>query len=1025
MNPITVTIEGFGPYAARQTIDFQELGEASFFLIHGTTGSGKSTILDAICFALYGDTSGGERSAEQMRSQYAAPQTRTRVVFDFSLGREIYRVERLPKQRVPKKRGSGFTEQSSQATLWRRTECRAEDEEGDVVASGHGDVTKEIVAILGFESNQFRQVVVLPQGQFREFLTASSQERERILNVLFKTEKYARVEVLLKDAASQMSKQVEEQRKERDWRLKQAHVASVAELEALLVEQQHILAEQRRQEERLRQEEAQAEKRFADGKEIQRKLAERDAADEALQAVEDEQERINIDQEELTNAVHASALANDESILRDSQEALQQAQEAHQQAIAQYEEAVLALDDANAALEEEQQREEERAQAQKEVTRLEAMRERIAALESARAECEEAQHRYEQAQDEEQAAREHLESLTEQHKQHQEELDQQQQIAYQRASRHAHTNELDRALQAREQIEQYTQQYAKIEQQCEQTSLEIAAAKTRYQDARSAYERQQQAWIEGQAAVLARKLIAGQPCPVCGSREHPVPATAIDADLPTDETLEASRVAVEEREQALETARSELHRLESEKTSLEAKIQSYERDLGAHQETSLEALRRMHTEATQALDEAETAVQRVEVLKAEGEAEKHHLQAQEASAKEREQALQEAQRTLWSAKERLQERSQGIPAELQDEQALDTAIQRAIAYADSLEQALKQAQQAVSKAETDVARAEERRNSHQQAEMRAAEEADHAQTSFQEQLQAKGFVNEEQYQAAKRSKEDIFRLEERIQSFTQRLATAHDRRDRAHKEAEGLTPPDLTFLEEKRDAASEALEQAISENATSQNNVQVLTRWLKETQEIEEQIGDLDKQYTIVGTLAGIANGNNESKISFQRFVLATYLDRVLVTASERLRIMSNGRFQLKRAEESTDRRKAGGLDLEVYDVYTGQSRPTKTLSGGESFQASLALALGLADVVQSDAGGVHLETIFIDEGFGSLDEESIERAIKVLMGLQEGGRLVGIISHVAELQRRIQTRLEVTSSRTGSVATFNVPLAS
>jgi exonuclease SbcC len=290
---------------------------------------------------------------------------------------------------------------------------------------------------------------------------------------------------------------------------------------------------------------------------------------------------------------------------------------------------------------------------------------------------------------------------------------------------------------------------------------------------------------------------------------------------------------------------------------------------------------------------------------------------------------------------------------------------------------------------------------------------------FAERLQMAGFATDASFQAAKRSPAEIDHLEEAIRHFEGELRGARDRFERACQAAASLVPPDIQTLEHVSKQAKADLETALKAEIMLVGQLQQLDAWLHDLRDTARGLQALELQYTVSGRIAEVANGHNTHGITFQRFVLAALLDDVLVAASERLRTMSRRRFSLQRATARADRRMAGGLDLEVYDTYTGTTRAVSTLSGGESFLASLALALGLADVVQVYAGGIRLDTVFVDEGFGSLDPEALDLALRALVDLQQGGRLVGIISHVPELKERIDVRLEVIPAQRGSVTRF------
>ena len=283
------------------------------------------------------------------------------------------------------------------------------------------------------------------------------------------------------------------------------------------------------------------------------------------------------------------------------------------------------------------------------------------------------------------------------------------------------------------------------------------------------------------------------------------------------------------------------------------------------------------------------------------------------------------------------------------------------------------------------------------------------------------FSDEDTWIAACREPDEVERLRGEIAAHADEAARTAERLRLARAAAEGVTAPDLGDLEAAATTAAEAALAARTAAVELSAAAETASRQLERLAELDREAADVHERYEVVGRLADVANGDNPRHLSFQRYVLGAFLDDVLVAASQRLHLMTKGRYRLERTERRFGGKAAAGLNLEVYDAWTGVPRPVSTLSGGESFMAALSLALGLAEVVQAHAGGIHLETVFVDEGFGSLDDESLDLAISALMGLGEDGRLVGIISHVGELRERVDARLEVTADRTGSRAKFRV----
>ena len=468
---------------------------------------------------------------------------------------------------------------------------------------------------------------------------------------------------------------------------------------------------------------------------------------------------------------------------------------------------------------------------------------------------------------------------------------------------------------------------------------DAAAVEAAWTTARDRAAAADAAWREAQAGRLAEGLRSGEPCPVCGSPDHPSPASLPD-ETPAQDEVEAFRDAA---------------------------------------------------------DRASTA--RDETTK--------RLVAAEASAA--------------AAAARLAERQKAAPADFADPAALAAAIAAADARSAELVAAHRSAQAVAHETATAAATAATAAATAAEELARADEEVGFACDALAERLAVASFADEDTWLAACREPDAVERLRGEIAAHADNVARAAERLRLARAAAEGVTAPDLAGLEAAAVAAAEAALAARTAAVELSAAADTASRQLERLAELDREAAGVHERYEVIGRLADVANGDNPRHLSFQRYVLGAFLDDVLVAASQRLHLMTKGRYRLERTERRFGGKAAAGLNLEVYDAWTGIARPVATLSGGETFMAALSLALGLAEVVQAHAGGIHLETVFVDEGFGSLDDESLDLAVSALMGLGEDGRLVGIISHVGELRERIDARLEVTTDKTGSRARFRV----
>ncbi|MFZ2089193.1 MAG: SbcC/MukB-like Walker B domain-containing protein, partial [Desulfobaccales bacterium] len=367
----------------------------------------------------------------------------------------------------------------------------------------------------------------------------------------------------------------------------------------------------------------------------------------------------------------------------------------------------------------------------------------------------------------------------------------------------------------------------------------------------------------------------------------------------------------------------------------------------------------------------------------------------------------------------VKEKSKNIPEDFRDPGLITQALGENGLRLETLTKALAEAQEKKESTIRAQAMCEAVLKNAQEVLGAAGEYAEQARQQFTLRLEKSGFKDRDDFAAAQMAQEHMDQLTAVIQQFQEELQGARERARRAEKEAKDLEPPDCDALEKHLKAVKVQKDETLKKIAILTEQVKQLTGLLDQLERTAQEIAALEGRYAVVGRIADVANSRNAQGITFQRFVLVALLDDVLLAASQRLQVMSKGRFELERSRERLDQRTAGGLDLMVFDAHTGTSRPVNTLSGGESFIASLSLALGLSDVVQAYAGGIKLETILVDEGFGSLDPESLDLAFRALMDLQKGGRLVGIISHVPELKERVDVRLEIAPSNRGSKVKF------
>ncbi|MFQ6371805.1 AAA family ATPase [Shewanella sp. YIC-542] len=1024
MKPLTLTLAAFGPFADTQQIDFTALGDNPLFLINGPTGAGKTSILDAICFALYGKTTGNEREGSQMRCDYADDELLTQVQFTFELGQRRYRIRRVPEQMRAKSRGEGFTPQKSEAQLWR---IHADGREELLVANKVTDATAMVQDLTGLDVDQFRQVMVLPQGKFRELLLADSKEREKIFSQLFQTHIYSRIEERLKQQALEIKANA------RDMQQRQQGILETAGVETPEALEQGIIALSAPYEAatKAKQQAQHGKEQALTALEAAKALALEFDACERLQqqkaALSHQAPQQQLLQQQLSQARRAEKLNPAVMQLQQRQQELTQAQQALHKAELQHDQAKVHLQQASAAQAQLPQMEQQQQQGQLQLQQLQQLQPLLAELERQQQQLHKQQQQLGTAQ---QQAQHQRQALTEQ---------QQQRLALQATIRQLATHAasvsglqqqqfaLSRQQEQWQQRDALTAQQQQLQQALERAQSAGLQAKQQKQQAETHYKELQLRWHQGQAAILARELQPQQPCPVCGSCQHPDPAKS-EVSLPSSEQLEQAQ-------QQLEQARSAYDDLRSEYKSLRDRLQPLQQQLHEQQQLLAECPWQSLAELQAAQQRNQQALEAALHATTEHEAQQQRLAQSELALQQLQQQLDACQlqtstlsAALGTTQGILSEQQRQLPPALQalapaaavkQVQQQQTQQQQVLA---ELTAKMAQVQQHYQQAGTAATQADSELQYCQQQLTQAIERQQQAKSQLQAQLQAAEFASLEALAQATRDGHAMTTMEQQLRDWDKQWDQLTGQLDALQQKLQAQVKPELGQLQAALDGKQQQWQQAEAQWQQLHTQMANLKQAAAKLAQEAKALQALDGQYAVVGTLADVANGNNQSKLSLQRFVLSVLLDDVLLQASDRLSLMSKGRYRLLRKEERAKGNKASGLELEVEDAYSSRVRPVATLSGGESFMAALALALGLSNVVQAYAGGIRLDTLFIDEGFGSLDQDSLELAIRTLTDLQAGGRTIGVISHVSEMKEQMSARIDIHKQQRGSTIQVVIP---
>lgn len=903
MRPVYIRMSAFGPYAGIQELNMEELGAGGLYLITGDTGAGKTTIFDAITFALYGEASGDSREAGMLRSKYADPSVPTEVELTFIYGGKTYKVCRNPEYERPTKRGTGMTMQKAEAELIYP--------DGRVVTKPK-DVTAAVTEIMGVNREQFCQIAMIAQGKFRDLIEKGTTERQKIFREIFRTAPYQQVQDILKGKYRALERECETLRESVKQYIQGILWNKDASEETPVEEVMELLTEQNK-----------ADQEIQAGlfEELQQK-------EQVLQKIRSELER---DRERKKRQKLYQELQNRRKAQREQITELQQ------------------------RYREEQGKEPERRRLADEISRLESLMPQYLHLEelkkNERADQDEReklsgkQRQYEAKQEELkgkiQEGREAGESLADAPEEYQKLL--------------FESEKHQKYMERLQNLSKVILQYEKLQQNLLVKQQEYQTVRDRVQKKESEYRVKNQAFLDEQAGILAQTLVEDQPCPVCGSIHHPAPAEQ-NPGAPSKDELEL---------------------LQQE----------------------LEQCRVREAEASRKAGELLGNVQsRAESIK------------REAEGLELTGTLEEMKHQLAN----LQKQGQTTEKQLQQEKGLAS---EKVKQKDMWNRLLPEQEKALEKVTEELQQIRERQAAVESKQKAAGEEIQRLTEVLpypgQKEAQEKHIELVQKQNVMKRQLEQA---EKTVQTAEVEIAGTEGRLKELRQQLEEAVEVDTEALRQKQ-AEIETEKAACEERGKElhhriQNNQSVLKNLQNRSKELVEK----EKQYTMVRSLAVTALGNipGKEKIMLETYVQMTYFDRIIARANTRLMVMTGGQYEMKRRRGSSNLRSQSGLELDVIDHYNGSERSIRTLSGGESFQASLSLALGLADEIQASAGGIRLDTMFVDEGFGSLDSESLEQAVQALAGLAESKRLVGIISHVDELKNRIDRQIVVKKERSG-----------
>ncbi|EMV4704563.1 SMC family ATPase [Listeria monocytogenes] len=1018
MRPIKLTMQAFGAYAKKEVIDFEKLGTEQIFVISGKTGAGKSTIFDAISFAIFGKANTFDRESFSMRSHFATDKEITEVTLAFRLKDKIYQISRIPQQEIAKQRGNGTTTSPQKAELYELI-----NDEMKLLASSVRDVNTKMEELIQLNVDQFRQILMIPQGEFRELLVSDSKEKEVILQRLAHTVYYEKVENLLWEKQKQAEILVVEARKKvaelAELSLPGVEVSgkttseiSVLQAEAIQSEQM-ILTELENKLSIIRKQTSEAVEKVTLAKEQLLDWQNLDKYTEEIATLEIEKDFYQAIEVRLEAAKRASNLRSQDALCIRLKEQLETAEQTEKQVAFEAEEVKVQFSHVKKQKEALAEKEAELEINKRTLFQLEEMEPKILELEmisiqKRRAELEwkEATTLLEEIVNSEQKIIAELQSVESRLV----EINQAEltylEVINKRTTVEAIIEKEQELVSKRMKMVAWDSEKQTEEQKLVQLLAEKAEIETTIEQEETKLQKEQ-------AATIAAHIHDGEACPVCGSDSHP--ALAKFGETANLETLEVAKGKLHEKLLAITTTEKTISQLEWQ---LNEWVGIKELSLTEVQQTLTENIQLANNLAEQ-IAQLQAKVAQKETIQATLESlnnkQNETITEKNKVALEVEKLHQQVQ--MVSGK--LSYLEQSIPTEFRDKVVFESKKKE---LSEKIEAHIKQANQVdalFKQTEKETTRLESTLQSAQKTTVDAKEALQVQREIFKEAMKQNDFLSYDAYKQAFMSAEEQKIQEEKVADYERKRHLAVSRQADLKEKLQNKQKPNIEQLEfimkEKQLELSQSEENTMKQREFVTKRKELVENYQNSIQTVEQA----EENYADIGLLADAARGKNARRLTFERYILAMFLDTIIHRANHRLSKMTSGRFELQRKMEKAKGNVQSGLELEVFDEYTGLTRHVKTLSGGESFKTSLALALSLAEVVQEMAGGISLETMFIDEGFGTLDPESLEAAVECLLETQENGRLVGIISHVPELKERISARLEVTATNHGSTTKF------
>ena len=1021
MRPLKLTMRAFGPYATEEVIDFSKIGNEQIFVISGKTGAGKTTIFDAMSFALYGKANTNSRDGLSLRSHFAAEDVITEVELVFKIGNQLYQIIRSPQQEVQKKNSEDTRVVTAKAALYHF------NNEAELIVSGVREVDEKIADIMQLDVNQFRQILMIPQNEFRELLVAPSKDKQLILQKLANTFLYKKLEDQLKEEQNSKLAEIQQTQKQIEQittTLQGFFAEELATAEDTTIDLQTFVSTKIQEKElflknvedeltvlvmrieNMTKDIAFAETKLQQWAQLETALVDKKSLHEQYDAMAGFRQKLELNKRTASlklQEIQCKELEKQENDLQ-----IDIAELGAKLEIARKELATIKEERSQFL---EQQASQQALQKElanfdlydKHIQQIEQSAKTLKTLQTQIANYEREQNALNQQISEFEIKKEQYqvqEKTLNEMKLAKKDLENEATVLEQKLK------EMQTAVALIEQKDKLMVEKESVQSMSEQLDAKVATMQAEL----AHFEKQKQSQ---HAIILAEALEEGSPCPVCGSVHHPQPiqvADAFDEAQYLQQQQDLQHALTDQQKMHNEIAKLDgmLAQLTQLNTTDDRNLPAEKQRIEMRVKEILEQLQPMNKELLSenqnennlawTTKELNGFYRRKELL----QEELGQLRAPAQGTQAQIEMLQKQIPSQYHDREFFYQQRANIQEQVEAYQA------QAAAY----EETYMAKKELVSQYETEY-------NLTMRNAQKVAEERKQQQIAFDKAILQADFKDYLTYSNAILSSDEEQALTQQVQEYEKAFYHNQQIVEQLQQQLDGQEKPNIEQLQATKVAYEQQRDQIIETRSTYNEQLRNVQQHFATYQALLQTLSTQEQHYRDLGELADTANGKNERNLGFERYVLGTFLDNILQHTNTRLSKMTNGRFTLLRKNEKAKYNAQSGLDLVVFDEYTGKNRDVTSLSGGESFKTSLALALALAEVVQEMSGGISLETMFIDEGFGTLDADSLDSAIESLLEVEQSGRLVGIISHVPELKERIPVKLEVIADNHGSHTQF------